>query len=372
MPASPRTTSTALVPSRAPASSLSIAAASATRPTSCPATTMHYLGGGGLCLGHADALADELRPRGDAELREDLAQVVLDRARAEEELSGDVLVGVTLADEPRDLQLLRCQVGERARVAPPRGLARCSELGPGALGPRLCPEPLEGVKRAAQVLAGVAAAALATQELPEKQLGAGAVERVRPERVQVERVAEGILGLGARGEQRTAAGGERPRPGGCARAIVVDEARRRGRGLLGATGADGGLHEVRRRDERIQRVTGAGRRVTQGGEPGRRLLRAADAEVKQAEGPLRDRVRDAVTVWARGVDGLGGGRPAAVVEARDRGQPGLRGEVEVRGIGKRRFARERETLFRRLGADREAPAEEALHRHALERDDEAV
>jgi hypothetical protein len=41
----------------------------------------------------------ELRARVHAELAKHLAQVVLDRARADEQLSGDLLVGVSLRDE---------------------------------------------------------------------------------------------------------------------------------------------------------------------------------------------------------------------------------------------------------------------------------
>src|SRR5215470_6261987 len=83
----------------------------------------------------AEPEAHQLRARRDPELREHLAQVVLDRARAEEELSGHLLVRVALADEARDLQLLRRQLVDRARVALARGLPRRPQLTARALRP---------------------------------------------------------------------------------------------------------------------------------------------------------------------------------------------------------------------------------------------
>ena len=58
-------------------------------------------------------MADELATGRDAELSEYLAQVVLDRARTEEQLGGDLAVGQALRNEPGYLRLLRCQLIER-------------------------------------------------------------------------------------------------------------------------------------------------------------------------------------------------------------------------------------------------------------------
>src|SRR5436190_9675946 len=68
------------------------------------------------------ALEHELAARGDPQLGERLAQVVVDRAGAEEEPRGNLLVRRALADEPGDLQLLRRELVERARTAPTGGL----------------------------------------------------------------------------------------------------------------------------------------------------------------------------------------------------------------------------------------------------------
>jgi hypothetical protein len=55
--------------------------------------------------------AAELVARGDIELQEDLAHVVLHRSRADEQLRADLGVGEAIAGEPSDLRLLGCEVG---------------------------------------------------------------------------------------------------------------------------------------------------------------------------------------------------------------------------------------------------------------------
>jgi len=47
---------------------------------------------------------------GDAQLGEDLAEVIVDRARAEDELCRDLAVGHAVCDETGDLELLRRQL----------------------------------------------------------------------------------------------------------------------------------------------------------------------------------------------------------------------------------------------------------------------
>jgi hypothetical protein len=63
-------------------------------------------------------------------------QVVLDGAWAEEQLSGDLSVGVSLRDEARDLLLLRRQLTECLDGSSTRMLTRCQQLDPRALGER--------------------------------------------------------------------------------------------------------------------------------------------------------------------------------------------------------------------------------------------
>ena len=57
----------------------------------------------------------KLLAAGDVELAEHLAQVVLDRARADEQLGADLRVGVPVAGQPRDLDLLGRQGVARVR-----------------------------------------------------------------------------------------------------------------------------------------------------------------------------------------------------------------------------------------------------------------
>src|SRR5215471_6692728 len=52
----------------------------------------------------------------DAELGEHLAQVVVHRARGQEQLGGDLLVGQPFRNQPGDLQLLRCQLLHRGYI----------------------------------------------------------------------------------------------------------------------------------------------------------------------------------------------------------------------------------------------------------------
>src|SRR5215475_7368533 len=72
---------------------------------------------------------------GDAELGEDLVEVVFDGSRADKQLRGDFPVGRPGGGQPGDLQLLGRELGKRGGVAPPCGLAAGAQLGPGAAGP---------------------------------------------------------------------------------------------------------------------------------------------------------------------------------------------------------------------------------------------
>src|SRR4249919_1158540 len=132
----------------------------------------------------ADALPDQLRPRRDLELPEHLVQVVLDRLRAEEELRGDVLVRLPLADQAGDLQLLRRQLVDRARISSTHCLAGRTQLGTRPLRPGLGTELLEAVDRGTQLLASIRTPALAAQELPVQKLRSRPVERPTALRMQ--------------------------------------------------------------------------------------------------------------------------------------------------------------------------------------------
>ena len=98
--------------------------------------------------------AVELAARGDAELGEDLAQVVLDGVRADEQPGADLRVGQPVAGQPGDLGLLGGQLlvpGGGAALA--GGLAGGAQLAPGPLGerpPRPSPRACRGPCAAAR------------------------------------------------------------------------------------------------------------------------------------------------------------------------------------------------------------------------------
>ena len=73
----------------------------------------------------------------DVELGEDLAQVVLDRARADEQLRADLRVGEPVASEPGDLSLLGGELIAGLICAFARGLAGGGQLAAGTFRERL-------------------------------------------------------------------------------------------------------------------------------------------------------------------------------------------------------------------------------------------
>src|SRR5215472_4041153 len=81
------------------------------------------------------AVAYEFGAGRDAELGEDLMQVVVDRAWAEEQLRGDVAVGQAAGDQAGDLEFLRCQLVHGGGTPLAGGFSRRSQLGLGPLGP---------------------------------------------------------------------------------------------------------------------------------------------------------------------------------------------------------------------------------------------
>src|SRR5215475_9614580 len=115
----------------------------------------------------------QLAAIGDAELAEDLAQVVFDGAGADEQPGGDLPVGQVPGDQPGDLLLLR---GEHLRGS---GAARAgpfpggAQLAAGAGGERRHAHRVEHREGGAQLVPGIAAAALPTQPLTVHQVRAG-------------------------------------------------------------------------------------------------------------------------------------------------------------------------------------------------------
>src|SRR3954468_8827699 len=97
----------------------------------------------------------QLVARRDRQLREDAAQVVVDGALAEEQLRRDFPVGGTACDEARDLDLLRRQLVDRARIPLARRLAAGPQLTARTLGPWRRPNALELAQRGSQMVASL-------------------------------------------------------------------------------------------------------------------------------------------------------------------------------------------------------------------------
>src|SRR5262249_24079374 len=108
----------------------------------------------------------------DSELHEDLAEVVLDRARADEQLRADLGVRESVASQQRDLQFLGGQGVARVRGPAARGLTGRGQLAARPLRERFGPDAAEALVRGAQNLARVGATVLAPEPLAVHELTA--------------------------------------------------------------------------------------------------------------------------------------------------------------------------------------------------------
>src|SRR6516165_10526003 len=144
----------------------------------------------------------ELPARGDAELREHVAQVPFDRARADEQLGADLRVRQAVVGEPGDLPFLGRELVARVGAALAHLLARCHQLPAGALGEGLHPDPGEQVVGRTQLLARVDAAALAAQPLPVEQMRAGKLRADFGAAEPLDRTAIQEIRVVAAGQQR--------------------------------------------------------------------------------------------------------------------------------------------------------------------------
>src|SRR5262249_9119933 len=105
--------------------------------------------------------ASKLDARGDAELGVDLAQVILDRFRADEQPRADLDVGQAFSGQLGDLGLLGGQLTTGLGGALAGGLACGQQFAAGPFSERLDAHSLQHAERRAQLLARVGAAALA-------------------------------------------------------------------------------------------------------------------------------------------------------------------------------------------------------------------
>src|SRR3954452_14060715 len=136
----------------------------------------------------------ELVARGDLQLGEDLAQVVLHGPGADEQLGADLGVGEAVSCQTGDLAFLRSE-----RLARIHGALACDrpggqELTVSALGERLGSGTAEHLVRGPEILPGVDASVLSTQPLAIHQVCAGDVNGDASAREPFDRLA--ITGLG--------------------------------------------------------------------------------------------------------------------------------------------------------------------------------
>src|SRR4051812_34080200 len=147
----------------------------------------------------------ELVARMDSELPIHVTQVVLDRLGTEEKRRGSLTRGLPLGEETRDLQLLRREVVERARVAAASGLARGRKLRASLLGPRARAERFEHPQSLAQLLARSDALPRTSEARAASQARDSALESVGRQRMEPQRFREHPIGRDTvLGEQRTA------------------------------------------------------------------------------------------------------------------------------------------------------------------------
>ena len=116
-------------------------------------------------LGEAD-------PRIDPDLVVDLAQVVLDSARGDEQLGSDLWVRQSVGGHVRNLGLLRRQVVLRLDVALAGTLAGREQLHPRAFREERGPERLEQIVGGAQMRPGVDTPTMTPQPFTVQQVGA--------------------------------------------------------------------------------------------------------------------------------------------------------------------------------------------------------
>ena len=104
-------------------------------------------------------------------------EVVLDRARTDEQLSRDLSVRVSLCDEAGDLRLLRRQLAKGIGGSSPNMLASRFQFNACTFGERLHPEVGEEVVRCPQLSSCIDEPALTSQPFTEEQVCTGEINR---------------------------------------------------------------------------------------------------------------------------------------------------------------------------------------------------
>ena len=135
----------------------------------------------------------ELCPRAKAELHVDPTKVSFDRLRTLEESSGHLAIRASACNEQRDLEFLCCELLEPTRLHPAYRFPRRAKFNARLLGPRFCPQELEGDERRTEMVTSVRLSPGPSQTLAVAQLGSRPIEGARLKFVVCERLFERIL-----------------------------------------------------------------------------------------------------------------------------------------------------------------------------------
>jgi hypothetical protein len=138
----------------------------------------------------------------DGELGEDLVQVVFDRARAHEQLGGDLGVGQAIPSEPANLGLPGGELGGGLGGSFADPLAGGRQLARGAVGECLHSERREQLVSAAQLLARIEPTVPPPQPFAVQEVGAGERHAHATSAEPADRLAVKALGCRTVGQQR--------------------------------------------------------------------------------------------------------------------------------------------------------------------------
>lgn len=170
--------------------------------------------------------------------------MVLDGARADEQLGADLRVRLPVARHPSDLRLLRRQDIAGFNGSLGRGLAGGHQLAAGALGKPLTAEGAEYFVGGPELLTRVDAPVLATQPFAVKEPRPGEVNHATAVLEPLDRLLVERLRMTSLAQQGARAGLDAERPIGGALARAFAQALERGGGLVASADADAGLYQL--------------------------------------------------------------------------------------------------------------------------------
>src|SRR5690349_3369694 len=198
----------------------------------------------------------ELSAGADAELAEDLVQVVLDSAGAQEQPGADLRIGVSLTGELGDLRFLDSELTGRLSRTLAYVLARGEQFPLGASGEPVHPQRGQHLVSGPQLVPRVHPAVLAAQPLAIDQVSAGQLHPETGAAEPVDGLPVGALSRLALAQQgpRARQGSQRPvAPRGCG---CLGQVPHGSGGSSGLPGPGGGLDQLGHRQGGQARSSG--------------------------------------------------------------------------------------------------------------------